>query len=135
MDKSKHRIADLEREIKSLTITVGELLRELDALRTGLADEITTKRLLVVGDDCTTRVTPGHIDVSHDATGCHALLHVLPNNATLGVVAGDTVHALPDERMTVWLEATRDWGVVGESDKRAAVEVNGVELTVPQPVS
>ena len=117
--------------ITALECQVAELRAELEAM----GDGIRTRRLVIVGDDDrTVSITPGGIDVSHDATGCHATLHVAPNSASLGVVAGDTVHAVDDERMTVWLEATREYGIVGEPDKRAAVEINGVELEVPQPV-
>ena len=63
----------------------------------------------------------------------NAIIGADAGGAGLDITTGDSPYADIDTIRRVSIVATRDYGIVGMPSRRAFVEVNGVELAVPQP--
>jgi hypothetical protein len=126
MSATEHRIADLEH-------AVATLRAELAALRDGLADEIRTRRIVVADGEQHVEIAPGWLIVDHPVSGHHVTLRACDDHAEVCLWSGDLVGADSRDMVACSIGAGIDDRDAGEPARRAYVDVDGVDLAVPQP--
>ena len=160
MSKPKDRIHKLERHlaelrrpkrrIDKLERQLAELRAEMAALRDGLADRITTRRIVVTDDDRVVDIEPGRLKVaSEDSTGASIRLAVTGIDVRdrvnwAGIIVGsrDSSSRLRNKTNAGYLDtpdSTVSFEVVSTPDtdrgeaRYARLAVNGVALAIPEP--